>query len=92
MTHIDWDTFAARVPAGCMIRFGSTEIQGVLLETKPSFAWDVAVDWHRTQDADLEKIAVQYFEGWPRAPNLLRPKDLQYLIGSEWLSFDQIMA
>lgn len=87
---VDWGRFC--VPVGTTVRFKGCAVDtyGILLENKPGLVIDRAVRMYQTQRADLDKIAVQYFEDGKT--HTLRPESFEYLINDQWLTFNQVMA
>lgn len=99
MTAIDWDLFAARVPAGRVQvkwefgRVGNWNY-GILLDTKPFLDYERISINAPTDDAELyTHVRVQCLPGrsGQSVPLNKRPNDLKYLIDGTWLSFAQIM-
>lgn len=102
---IDWDKFAARVPAGtwirCRIEGYESEI-GILIENYP-YEEDEAIadrtDWYAKSGAiDLSALSnfpslrCQWFDSLPEAHVLPSSHFLQYLINGHWKTFHEVMT
>lgn len=100
-TRIDWDLFAARVPAGTRVRwwFMGRENEGMLIELYPFREADESYDPETSAVHDpktglryAEHLEVQPIPGRHGLSLNKNPEELEYLIGSQWLTFAEVMA
>lgn len=98
MIAIDWETFAARVPAGAHVRWKTSSWghrDAVLLETSPYIDYE-----HVNETEFLSQIFTR--EKWLRVQPFIAFTDflsikmeaetLEYLIDGQWLTFTEIMT
>ncbi len=101
---IDWNRFAARVPAGTIVKHERTEGNphywaGIILENKPFVEdrvnRDIGPD-HLRRDYEYwdcnPSLRLQDFEA--HQIEVMSPilEEVYYLINDEWLSFNEVMA
>jgi hypothetical protein len=100
---IDWQAFAARVPAGTFVK--RDQWCGVLMESK-NYRSDDAYTYVRAHlgsedfeqiyndtilsKRDEEYVSYQFFAA--TGLTTMHPSEVHYLINGQWLTFDQVMA
>lgn len=105
---IDWNKFAARVPAGTLIRFtwGSNhwlgplrdEPQGTLIENKPYVSnFETGQTKYGDSGENSIRLCCQIFhtsQWWATSTQPIRipANEYEYLINGVWMSFDAVMA
>jgi hypothetical protein len=99
---IDWQTFAARVPAGTLIRGEEDEDgktwEGVLLENKPHCFEDFIAGIMYEDDKKLKRaimpirLSMQDFDEIETSTVMVDYPDVEYLIDGTWVSYAQLMT
>lgn len=101
MSTIDWERFAARVPAGTVILY-QKRYEGILIENYP---WRAVEDHLELEFSAGKEMVFKHPRNWLRfepfdkenrgplseayeeyAPHLI------YLIDGQWLTFDEVMT
>lgn len=100
---INWDRFAAKVPAGTTVRFQYPESEqppreGILLENYPHRTEEHIADIDNETRANWGKEIrshhpVLRFQGYSeRTWDNFGVKDAEFLIDGAWVTFDQLMT
>lgn len=103
MSTLDWDHFAAVVPAGTLVRGAHPapsdgEWEGILLENKPHTREDFIANVWLEHDKKLRHLRMgdwlkmQCFRDIEDSRVMVDFPDVQYLINGQWLTFNEIMV
>lgn len=97
---IDWDTFAARVPENTKVYVAEFDLDGILLESFPYYAFERNIQWRANwkelpEGDNLENpnyLRYQSLDTRILGYGVCDATEMNYFINGTWLTFEQVMA